>query len=130
VVKELDHPGTPAVVRVFLRQMPEWIAVRHVRLEPDPALAVLNPGEREAIQLAKEEHAELLLMDEKTGVRLARRQGLTLIGTVAILVRAARHGLVNIDAALARLWATDFRCTPQLFEQAKHQAGGTKWERS
>jgi HTH-type transcriptional regulator/antitoxin HigA len=50
VVKELDHPGTPAVVRTFLRQMPQWIAVRQVCATPDPALVVLDHGEREAIQ--------------------------------------------------------------------------------
>jgi predicted nucleic acid-binding protein len=122
VVKELDHPGTPAVVRAFLRQMPQWIAVRQVCAAADPTLAVLDPGEREAIQLAKEEHADLLLMDEKMGVRLARRQGLTVIGTLGVLVQAARYGLVDIDAAFARLRTTDFRCTSQLFEQARRLA--------
>jgi len=124
VVNELDHPGAPAVVRAFLRQMPQWIAVRQVRLTPDPTLASLDPGEREAIQLAREEHADLLLMDEKMGMRLARRQGLAVIGTLGILVRAAQYGLVNIDAALARLRATDFRCTPEVFEQARRLAEG------
>jgi predicted nucleic acid-binding protein len=122
VVNELDHAGTPPVVRAFLRQMPQWIAVRQVSSPPDSTLAVLDPGEREAIQLAKEEHADLLLMDEKVGTHLARRQGLAVIGTLGILVQAAQHGLVDIEAALARLRATDFRCTPQLFEQARQQA--------
>jgi predicted nucleic acid-binding protein len=122
VVKELDPPGTPAVVRTFLRQMPQRIAVRQVGLVPDPTLAVLDPGEQEAIQLAKEEHADLLLMDEKVGTRLARRHGLAVIGTLGVLVQAARYRLLDIDAALARLRATDFRCTPQVLEQARHQA--------
>jgi predicted nucleic acid-binding protein len=91
-------------------------------LVPDPTLAVLDPGEREAIQLAKEEHADLLLMDEEVGTRLARRQGLAVIGTLGILVQAAQYGLVDINAVLARLRATDFRCTPQVFEQARQRA--------
>ena len=124
VVNELDHSGAPAVVRAFSRQMPQWIVVRQVRLTPDPTLATLDPGEREAIQLAREEHADLLLMDEKMGMRLARRQGLAVIGTLGILVRAAQYGLVNIDVALARLRATDFRCTPEVFEQARRLAEG------
>ena len=124
VVNELDHSGAPAVVRAFLRQMPPWIAVREVRLTPDPTLAVLDPGEREAIQLAWEEHADLLLMDEKMGMRLARQQGLAVIGTLGVLVRAAQHGLVNMDAALASLRATDFRCTPEVLERARRLAGG------
>jgi predicted nucleic acid-binding protein len=93
VLRELDHPGAPAAVRAFVRQMPEWIAVRQIRLAPDPTLAGLDSGERDAIQLAKEERADLLLMDERMGVRLARRQGLTVIGTLGVLVRAAQQGL-------------------------------------
>jgi uncharacterized protein len=36
VLRELDHPGAPAAVRAFVRQMPEWIAVRQIRLAPVP----------------------------------------------------------------------------------------------
>jgi predicted nucleic acid-binding protein len=122
VVKELDHPGTPATVRSWLRQVPGWIVIREVRSASDPALAGLDPGEHEAIQLAQEEHADLLLMDDKLGVRLARRRGLAVTGTLGVLVQAARRGLVDMEAAVERLRATDFRCTPRIFEQAKERA--------
>ncbi len=122
VVKELSHSGTPAIVRVWLRQIPGWISVREVQSPPDPALGRLGQGEREAIQLAREEGAALLLMDEKLGVRLARLQGLTVTGTLGVLMQAARLGLVDMDAALAALRATDFRCTPKIFEQATQHA--------
>ena len=59
---------------------------------------------------------------EKLGVRLARRQGLRVIGTVGILVQAAQRGLVDMDSAVAHLRATDFRCTPQVYEQARERA--------
>src|SRR5713226_8268900 len=65
VVKELDHAGTPSIVLAWLRDLPEWIAVRETLSPPDASLARLDPGEREAIQLAQEEHADLVLMDEK-----------------------------------------------------------------
>ena len=61
-------------------------------------------------------------MDEEVGVRLARRRGLTVIGTLGVQVRAAQYGLVDIDVAFAPLRATNFRCTPQLLEQARQQA--------
>jgi predicted nucleic acid-binding protein len=122
VLEELQHAGTPAVVQSFVHAMPQWIVVRRVDLTADPTLAMLDPGEREAIQLAKDEHAELLLMDERIGVRLARQQGLKVLGTLGVLVQAAQHGLVDIETAFAALRATDFRCTPQVFEQAKQQA--------
>ena len=58
-----------------------WI-VRAAAFEVDRALSRLDPGEREAIQLAKQERADLLLMDEKLGVRIARDQGLAVTGTL------------------------------------------------
>jgi predicted nucleic acid-binding protein len=122
VLEELQHAGTPPAVQAFVRQIPPWIVVRRVCLKPDPTLAVLDPGEREAIQLAMDEHADLVLMDEKMGVRLARQQGLRVIGTLGVLVQAAQHGLAEIEMAFARLRATDFRCTPEVFEQARRQA--------
>jgi predicted nucleic acid-binding protein len=76
------------------------------------ALPELDPGEREAIQLALEAHADLVLMDEKLGVRLAGRRGLRVIGTLGVLVQGATHGLVDINVAVERLQTTDFRCTP------------------
>jgi predicted nucleic acid-binding protein len=88
----------------------------------DSTLEGLDPGEREAIQLANEEHADLLLMDDRIGVNYARRQGLEVTGTLGILIQAARYGLVDIDVALANLQATDFRCTAQLFQRARDQA--------
>ena len=53
---------------------------RQVAEAADVRLARLDPGERQAIQLAKREHADLLLMDEKLGVRIAREEGLAVTG--------------------------------------------------
>ena len=64
---------------------------------------MLDPGERDAIQLAKEEHADLLLMDERLGVRMALRRGLMVTGTLGVLVQAAR------------------RCKPGMFQQARQR---------
>ena len=119
VLTELQHPTAPSAVRTFANALPDWISVRKSRVAPNPALAGLHPGEREAIQLALEEHADLLLIDERAGARLATQHGLRAIGTLGILVRAAQAGLVTIDTALDRLRSTDFRCTPELFEHAR-----------
>lgn len=125
VIAELDHPATPAAVRTWLAHRPEWIVIGQLQSPSDTpqALPELDPGEREAIQLALEAHADLVLMDEKLGVRLARRRGLRVIGTLGVLVQAANHRLVDINVAVERLQTTDFRCTPQLFEQMKQQVG-------
>jgi predicted nucleic acid-binding protein len=71
-------------------------------------LARLDPGERQAIQLAKQEHADLLLIDEKLGPRIARERGLAVTGTLGVLLQAAERGLIDIEQALTDLRATDF----------------------
>lgn len=52
----------------------------------------LAAGEAEAIALAHEIRADLLLMDEKLGRETAQLLGLTVIGTVGTLIQAKRHG--------------------------------------
>ena len=100
------------------RAAPSWVEVRQVEgLHAAHELAGLDRGEWEAIELAKRIQANLLLIDERAGVRVARAQGFTVTGTLGILVEAARSGLISIDEALARLAQTSFRRTPDLFAQ-------------
>jgi predicted nucleic acid-binding protein len=62
---------------------------------PDPALK-LGAGEREAIALAEELKAGLLLDDGKAR-REARRRGLAVTGTLAVLAAAAENGRPGPD---------------------------------
>jgi predicted nucleic acid-binding protein len=52
-------------VSLWLNRLPSWVDVRAATSPPDSKLAFLGRGEREAIQLAEEQHADLLLMDER-----------------------------------------------------------------
>lgn len=119
VMDELRHPKSVAAVRAWLTRMPSWLKVREVPEPADARLTRLDPGERQAIQLARQEHADLLLMDEKLGVRIAREQGLAVSGTLGVLVQAANRRLIDIERALSALQATDFRCSPSLLEEAR-----------
>lgn len=51
-------------------------------------LAELDRGEAEAIILAKERHADALLIDELDGRAVARREGVIVIGLLGVLVQA------------------------------------------
>jgi predicted nucleic acid-binding protein len=121
VFQELQHAGTPAAVFGWARQLPPWVEVREVFFQPDSTLDGLGPGEREAIQLAERESADLLLMDERLGVRLAQQHGLAVTGTLGILVQAAVRHLVDMDEAIQRLQRTTFRCTPEMYERARRR---------
>ena len=76
----------------------------------------------DAIALAEELQAGLVLMDDAAGVRCALERGLTITGTLSVLVEAAQNGRVQIDVALSKLKGTDFRATPGLYERARQMA--------
>ena len=92
----------------------------------DARLARLNRGERQAIQLATREQADLLLMNEKLGVRIAREQGLAVTGTLGVLLQASKRGLVDMEQALAELQRTDFRCSRRVLEEVRRLATASK----
>ena len=54
----------------------------------------LDPGETEAIALACEMKAEVLLMDERKGRQAARQYGLVVAGVLAELVHAKHSGWI------------------------------------
>jgi predicted nucleic acid-binding protein len=84
-------------VSAWISQPPQWLEVVSLKQPIDSALAHLDAGEREAISLASELQAILLLMDERDGVTIARQRGLKVVGTHAALDLAAAHGLVNLQ---------------------------------
>jgi predicted nucleic acid-binding protein len=118
VMRELGHPGAPAAVRMWLTRVPAWIEVGLTSSMPDEKLAFLDLGEREAIQLAEERHADLLLMDERKGRLEAKRRSLRTTGTLGVLLSAGELKLIDPAAAYRRLLVnTSFRTSAALEEQ-------------
>jgi predicted nucleic acid-binding protein len=71
--------------------------------------AQLDLGESEAIALAVEVDADVLLIDDQAGRQEAVRRGLRVAGTLSILDDAEHAGLVNFDDAVTELRKTSFR---------------------
>jgi predicted nucleic acid-binding protein len=65
-------------------------------------------GEREAISLAQDLHADLLLMDDRDGREEAEHQGFTVMGTLRVLELAAERGLLDLPTAITKLQTTSF----------------------
>jgi predicted nucleic acid-binding protein len=118
VHRELIHSAAPEVVRVWAAQAPRWLEIRP---DPelgsnDPAYIALDDGERAAIALAAAISADLILMDDRSGVAVAYRRGIAVTGTLGVLDLAARRGLVDLSSAFGRLKATNFRYSPEIME--------------
>jgi len=82
----------------------------------EPRLAHLDIGEREAITLALELGADLILIDERDGREAALACGLRVAGTLRVLADAAAIDAVDLAQAFAALRSTSFRADPRLME--------------
>ena len=115
VVQELRHPSAPASVKSWIIRLPAWLEIQKVRHpKGDAALEALDAGEREAILLALEIHAQLLLIDEKAGRKVAVSHSLRVAGTLAVLEQAAERGFLDFPKALQGLQKTNFRLSADL----------------
>jgi predicted nucleic acid-binding protein len=118
VANELSQPATPEPVRGWIGHRPSWLRVVPVPARPASVLLPdLDLGEHDAILLALQVKADLVLMDEREGIEEARRLGLTVTGTLGILDRGAERGLIELAPAIARLRQTNFRVDPELLDR-------------
>ena len=114
VLDELQSSKRPGTVRAFAATPPEWLEVRApMEVEPIPDLHV---GETAAISLARECHAELLVIDETQGRKAAGDRGLTITGTIGVLEAAAQRGLVRLEDEFERLKRMGFWVDPKLLD--------------
>lgn len=85
----------------------------------------IDAGEAEAIALAKELNADLLLIDEKLGKQYAEVEHITCKGVVGILIAAKNQGLLPMVKPLLDdlIQNLKFRLSDKIYKLALQKAG-------
>ncbi len=114
-----------------MAQRPPWLELRDVQARPDIELTEqLDPGEAEALQLALELRAEVLLLDERRGRQLATARGVTVIGALGMLRESYRRRFIEDPMTLVtRLRSHGFRVSHLLVRRFEEQIGELKRHR-
>ena len=116
VERRPSAPGISALLQA------SWL-----RVVDDPSIELdlgLDPGETAAIILAESLRADLLLIDERAGRKVAQARGLTVRGTLGVLVQARQSEVLPaLKPVLDALVAEGFRIAPALIREALAHVG-------
>ncbi|MES9880863.1 MAG: DUF3368 domain-containing protein [Sedimenticola sp.] len=113
VLCDLSRPGAPEINGALVNDL-----LTRKRTSDKQALKalteLLDPGEAEALALAGELGVAIIL-DEKKGRRVAKKRGITPVGTGAILIKMKQKGIIKIvEPYLDLLRSNGYRLSPQL----------------
>jgi len=114
------------VAEEFGEQLPEWIEVKDVQNQVVVSLLreKLHKGESEAIALAVELNAELVIIDDKTARNTASYLGLNVIGTAGLILLGKKKGYYKeIKPVVDNLTKKGFRLSNDVMEQILKEAG-------
>ena len=116
VCTELNAQDVPIQLQNWIAQPPAWLDIQSVVNEPDTNLERLYPDEREAILLAEQLDANLLVLDTKAARQIAVARGFKVTSVLGLLDEAARENYINFPTAIERLRQTSFRASPSLLQ--------------
>jgi predicted nucleic acid-binding protein len=121
VVAGAERPGANEV------RSEDWIQIQQVSNHQEISVltSFLGQGEAEAIVLAQEIGADLLLIDENLGRKEAANRGLTYLGVLGMLIDAKRVGLLpEIEPVLNDLiFNAGFHIDKSLYSHVLQLAG-------
>lgn len=117
VADELRATESPPLVKRWITQPPDWLQIQSIGTPQEIELGKLDPGEREAILLAEQLKANLVILDDKAARQIATERGLKIIGLLGILKDAARSDLLDLKTTFEQLQEVGFWVAPSLLER-------------
>jgi len=121
VLNEVE--SEPAFTEV--RASSDWIHVVDVKDDSQKKLfqTRLHAGEVEVMLYAIESQADLVILDDKLARRTAKYMGLTISGTVGMLVKAKERGfLKEVKPVLESLIQNGLFVSPEVRQMVLHEA--------
>lgn len=118
-----NRPGSQSVLEAIHAG---WIKCVTIHDKNQVAMLgrVIDAGEAEAIQLAIEQQADILLIDDRKGRKVAKYRGVPIIGTGSMLIAAKHAGLLDkVAPVLDALNHAGYRLSPALCEHIIRLAG-------
>lgn len=117
VADELGASEPPPIVKSWIAQPTTWLEIQPTELPKGIELGKLDPGERDAILLAEQLKADLVILDDKSARRIAVERGLKIIGLLGIVKDAAKSGLLDLEMTFEQLQDVGFWVSPGLLER-------------
>lgn len=111
------QPGEPDLTRLSWLKIVDNVSI-------DATLPLLDACEAAAISLAQTLKARLILLDERKARRIAARIGLSVAGTLAVLLRAKQQGLITaVRPYIVQMQNQGRHLHPNLIAQFLKEAG-------
>ncbi len=113
--------------KAFAHELRAFLAGRikqvHNKMAVDVLLSDIGAGEAEAIILALEQHPDAVLLDDLKARKFATMKGLPIIGTLGILLKAKKAGLIQeIKPLLDGMMDANIRISEKIREIALQAA--------
>jgi uncharacterized protein len=122
VLRECTVPGKPETGRLeaYLRERVVEVDLQEFVI----AVSGLGQGELEAMALYKRLHAERLLVDDYRARKVAYLNGIEVVGSLGVLLRAKESGLITkIRPLIVEIQAAGVRYGEQLVKEVLRLAG-------
>lgn len=116
---------TTEIAAEYGEPLPEWVEIATVNDKYRQQLLEMqiDKGESSAIALALETPNSIVILDDYKARKIAERLGITLTGTIGVIIKAKLNGTIpSVKPLLEKIKRTDFRLSAEIETQALKEA--------